>query len=206
LFGCGLPQIAWKTFCINGLFQNRRGKLHRRGQVTPQARAVDIEARMRSPSEIAEKFSTIDVHDDTIEAIEVTPAVGHASCRVKLILYRHWQQKRRALEFIGCANVNIMADTTVLLNNAPNNTCGVEAFASVGGIVKIMRSQKKEWNVTYQKRIDPLPIKIASAAKYVLFRLRLFGGNLEIIAKSFRVTRLTLHSKRTRQKAARPSF
>ena len=157
---------------------------------------------MQTPTKIAAKFSAIDAHDDTIESIEVTPAIGRKSCRVKLTLYRHWEKKHRSLEFIGCANISMMADTTVILNNAPSNTCCLEASAAVGDIVKIMRSQRKAWNVTYQKSIDPLPIKIASAKNFVLFRVRLFGGNLEIVAKSFKFSRLTLNPSERRSGAA----
>lgn len=144
---------------------------------------------MRTPSKIAADFMAIDAHDDTIEAINIIPAFGRTSCKVELMLYRHWENKRRLLQFTGSANVGVTADTTVLLDNAPNNTCGLEATASIEDIMKIMRSQKKAWNVTYQKLIDPLPAKLSSASNYVLFRVRFFGGILEVVAKSFKITR-----------------
>lgn len=155
---------------------------------------------MQTPTEIANSFSSIDVHDDTIEAVNVIPAAGRASCKIGITFYRHWENKRRLLQFTGCANISFRADATVLLDNAPNNTCGLEASASVDEIMKFMRSHKKDWNVTYQKSIDPLSTKLASATSYVLFRVRVFGGILEVLAKSFKITRLTLRS--TRQKRA----
>ena len=143
---------------------------------------------MRTPSKIAADFMAIDAHDDTIEAINVIPAFGRISCKIELTLYRHWENKRRLLQFVGCTNVSVTADTKVLLDNAPNNTCGLEATASIEDIMKIMRSHKKAWNVTYDKTIDPLPTKLSSASNYVLFRVRLFGGILEVVAKSFKIT------------------
>lgn len=160
---------------------------------------------MHTPTETADSFSSIDAHDDTIEAINVIPASGRSSCKVAITLYRHWENKRRLLQFTGCANISFRADATVLLGNAPNNTCGLEATASVDEIMKLMRSQKKDWNVTYQKSIDPLPAKLATATSYVLFRVRIFGGILEVVAKSFKVTRLTLRSSGTAQKRRSPS-
>lgn len=149
---------------------------------------------MRTPTEIADSFSEIDAHDDTIEALNIVPAAGRSSCKIILTLYRHWENKRRLLEFTGCANVSFTADTTVLFDNAPNSTCGLEATTSVDEIVKLMRSQKKDWNVAYEESIDPLPAKLAAAASYVLFRVRLFGGILEVVARSYKVTRPRLHA------------
>ena len=153
---------------------------------------------MHTPNDIAAEFSDIDVHDDTIEAMNVIPAVGRKSCKVALTLFRHWENKRRLLQFTDCINICFNVDATVLHGNAPNNTCSVEATASVDDITKIMRSQKKQWNVTYQKSIDPLPAKLAAASRYALFRVRFFGGILEVVARSYKVTRLTLHSRGTR--------
>ena len=153
---------------------------------------------MHTPAEIADSFSSIGAHDDTIEAINVIPAAGRASCKVSITLYRHWENKRRLLQFTGCTNINLKADATVLLGNAPNNTCGLEATASVDEIMKLIRSQKKDWNITYQENIDPLPAKLAMAKNYVLFRVRVFGGILEVVAKSFKFTRLSLRSSETR--------
>jgi hypothetical protein len=158
---------------------------------------------MKTPTKIADSFSEIDVHDDTVESFKIIPAVGRASCKVTLVLNRHWENKQRMLQFTGCANISFRADTTVLFNNAPNNTCGLEATASIDEIMKIMRSQKKEWNVTYQKSIDPLPPKLAAAKIYVLFRVRLFGGVLEVVAKSFKLTRLTRRSSSRATRAGR---
>jgi hypothetical protein len=145
---------------------------------------------MRTPTEIADSFSEIDAHDDTIEAVNIVPAAGRSSCKVVLTLFRHWENKRRLLQFTGCANVSFRADTTVLFDNAPNNTRSLEATTSVDEIVKLMRSQKKDWNVGYEKCIDPLPAKLAAATSYVLFRVRLFGGILEVIAKSYKISGL----------------
>ena len=152
---------------------------------------------MRSPVAIAKKFASIDAHDDTIEAIEVIPAAVRSPCRVKIVLNRHWKQQRRSLELIGCVNIAFAVDATMLFDNRPSNTCVLEASAAVGDIAKLMRSQRRAWNLTYEGGMNPLQPKIDAASKYVLFRIRLFGGNLEVVAKSFKFSRLTLRPNAT---------
>jgi hypothetical protein len=53
-----------------------------------------------------------------------------------------------------------------------------------------MRKHKRAWNVSYDKSIDPLSAKVASLPALVLFRLRIFGGTLEVIARSFSIRRV----------------
>jgi hypothetical protein len=126
---------------------------------------------LRSPAQIAAEFSTIDAHDDTVESLAIIPAPNRrTSCKVELTLFRHWGKKHRLLRFTGCTNISLVADT------------------------KIMRRQKSSWNVSYQKSIDPLPPKLAAADKYTLFRVRFFGGVLEVIAKSYKLTHLSRRS------------
>ncbi len=57
-----------------------------------------------------------------------------------------------------------------------------------------MKRQKRHWNVSYERSIDPLPKKLLDAEKYVLFRVRVFGGTLNIVARSFSNKRLTAPS------------
>lgn len=94
------------------------------------------------------------------------------------------------LQFTDCANITIKIDGTVLQDNAPNNTYWLDAFSEVEKIRKVMRGQKREWHVAYQKSIDPLPTKLKIAEKYTWFRVMLFGGNIDIIATNYKITRI----------------
>ena len=150
---------------------------------------------MLTPAQIAAKFEAIDAHDDTVEGFSFHPPTkrsGKAS--VTLTLFRHWENKRRLVTFTGCTNIETIVDTDVLKDNAPNNTCSFEARADVAEIEGVMRRQKKSWNVSYEKSIDPLPRKLTNTSNLVLFRVRLFGGSLVVVAKSFAIKRLTLPS------------
>lgn len=97
--------------------------------------------------------------------------------------------------FNGCANIETVIDTDVLNDNAPNNTCSFEASANAAEIEAAMRRQKKSWNVSYEKNIDPLPKKLLDSSKLVRFRVRLFGGSLIVVAKSFTIKRVTSPSR-----------
>ncbi len=146
---------------------------------------------MPTPSQIAEKFRTIDAHDDTVEGFVLHPAEKRgAKSRVEVTLFRHWQGTRRVLTFTDCRNVNLVVDGDVLRGNAPNNTAVLEASADVAEMETIMRRHRRSWNVTYEKSIDPMPAKLASAGNNVLFRVRLFGGVLVVVARTFTIKRL----------------
>ena len=152
---------------------------------------------LRSPARLAAEFSATDAHDDTVESVVIIPAPNRStSCKVEVTLFRHWEKRRRLLRFSGCTNINLVVDTKVLSGNAPNNTACLEASAAIEEITKIMRRQKSSWNVRYQKSIDPLPPKLATADKYTVFRVRFFGGLLEVIAKSYKLTHLRRRSAR----------
>lgn len=151
---------------------------------------------MLSPAQIAAKFETIDAHDDTIEGVSFyPPAKRSGKANVTITLFRHWENTRRLVTFTGCTNIETIVDTDVLKDNAPNNTCSFEARADAAEIEAVMRRQKKFWNVSYEKCIDPLPMKLTNTSKLVLFRVRLFGGSLVVVAKSFAIKRLPLPEK-----------
>jgi hypothetical protein len=141
--------------------------------------------------QLVEKFECLDVHDDTVEEIRFLPSAKRKrSATVEVSLYRHWEGKRRILRFLGCANYEILLDADTLHDNAPNNTCSVEASISDEEIASRMRRHKRVWNVSYDKSIDPMHAKEAALPDLVLFRLRMFGGTLEVIAQSFSIRRV----------------
>ncbi len=141
---------------------------------------------MPSPADIAAKFRSLDVHDDTVEGVTVCPGAKRGGKTVvTLTLFRHWEGTRRLLTLSGCANVAFDLDADVLRDNAPNNTSSLDATADIDKLQALMRTQRKSWNVSYEPTIDPLPLKLTNASKLVLFKVRLFGGNLRVAARSF---------------------
>jgi len=146
---------------------------------------------MRAAAETAAKFAAIDAHDDTVEGFVILPPTGRRKqATVEVRLLRHWQDKRRVIRFSNCANIAVAMDIDVLADNWPINAHSLTATADLTEITALMRWQKRSWHVRYEKSIDPLPAKLSAARSYVLFRVRLFGGLLEIVAKSFSIKRL----------------
>ena len=146
---------------------------------------------MLTPAQIAEKFQALDIHDDTVESFRFVPAGKRGTnATLEVTLYRHWKNTRRLLIFRNCANFQVALDADVLQDNAPNNTCDAKASTAASEILGLMRQQKRSWNVSYQKSIDPLQRKLDSAERYVLFRVGVFGGVLQIIARTFSTRRI----------------
>ena len=143
---------------------------------------------MKSPVLIAEKFNAIDAHDDTLESFLVNPARGRRrKASVEVTLFRHWENKRRAITFIDTANVELVVDATVLYDNCPSNTAGLSATTDMKELESVIRRHKKTWNVRYDKSLDPTPAKFLSISNLVLFKVRLFGGTALILARSFNI-------------------
>jgi len=148
-----------------------------------------------SLSHIASRFGKLDVHDDVVESVEVIPAKRRGlGCTVQVTLFRPWLRKRRLLRFTNCANVGITIDATVLVDNLFGNTSRAEASTKVSEIRAVMRRHNPFVNVTYERTIDPFPPKLAAAGTFAVFRLYLFGGTLELVAKSFSCRQLTIRS------------
>jgi len=102
-------------------------------------------------------------------------------CKVVITLYRHWENKRVRFNSRVAANINFRRMQQFFLTMHRNNTCSLEATASVDEIMKFMRSQKKDWNVTIQKNIDPLPSQIGTAGKFCPFRVRIFVASWKLL-------------------------
>jgi hypothetical protein len=143
-----------------------------------------------TPDLRAERFSSLDIHDDTVEAVELIPGCTRRdSGKLQVTLFRRWENKRRLLTFHDCENIQMNVDATVLARNGPSNTCDAWASADPEAIASLMNSQRRFWNVKYQKSIDPKAAKVSRASKLVLFRVRMFGGTLNIVARTFTVRR-----------------
>jgi|SRR6185295_8876405 len=152
---------------------------------------------MRTPQQIALRFTQIDAHDDTVEALAILPALTRGGqATVEITLFRPGIARRRMLRFSGCANIGVAMDMDVLSDNAPMNTHLLEATINSVEIESLIRRHKRSWNVSYPTSLDPLPAKVAALSRYVLFHVRLFGGVVEVLGKSFTVKHLAseLHS------------
>ena len=144
---------------------------------------------MKSREEIIERFNSYNFHDDTIHAIKIFPATPPRKLsKVEVETSKYYTKKKRFLTLKGCANISLQADFDVLLNNAPPNVEYVQAYGCGITIKEFVERQREIWNVDYTPPIEePIKEKIKSIDKYVLFRIRLFGGILEVVARDFAV-------------------
>ncbi len=143
---------------------------------------------MHTPKAIAERFSELDFHDDTFVSLTVLPAqkrgdVTGSVIELRLALYR--SQKKRLVQFIGCANLRAGLDFDVLANNFPPNTSFVGSHVDGQLMRKLMQTQKRDWDVEYESMRSPLDDKLEVMAELVCFRVQFFGGAVEIIAREF---------------------
>jgi hypothetical protein len=162
------------------------------GRKSPVTFTLDL-MTIATPDSRAERFSSLDVHDDTVEAVELVPGrARRESGKLRVTLFRHWENKRRILTFHDCENIQMNVDSKVLADNGPNSTCDAWASADPEAIASLMRSQRRFWNVKYQRSIDPMAAKLSRATDLVLFRVRMFGGTLNVVARTFTVRRASM--------------
>lgn len=146
---------------------------------------------MRSPEAVAKAFKQFYVHDDTFVAIRVLPAQRRGKMGASVVeieLLKCGEHTRRIVRFTGCRNLRIAIDFDVLAKNLPQNTAGVGADRNRKRMRDFMRSQKKDWNVEYT-RTSPSPLvrKLNEIGRLGWFRIQLFGGAVDVIARDYTV-------------------
>ena len=146
---------------------------------------------MSSPETIAASFRELDFHDDTFIDIRVVPSQLRgetAQSLVEIQLLHHSEKKLRYIRFSGCANLRVAMDFDVLAHNLPPNTSRVEANTNLNQMRDLIRSQKKDWDVTYAPGVEsPVTMKLAATEGLVAFRVQFFGGVVDVIARNYQV-------------------
>src|SRR5262245_39736217 len=136
------------------------------------------------PSEtIAKSFRELDFHDDTFIDLRVMPSQqpGEGAQSLVEIELLHHSETKRHIRFIGCANLRVAMDFDVLAQNLSPNTSRVEAHTNLNQMRDLVRSQKKDWDITYAPGVEsPLTTKLAAMDDLVAFRVQFFGGVVEV--------------------------
>ena len=79
-------------------------------------------------------------------------------------------------------------DFDVLAQNLPPNTSRVEAHTNLNQMRDLVRSQKKDWDVTYAPGVEsPINGKLDAMNDFVAFRVQFFGGVVDVIARDYLV-------------------
>jgi hypothetical protein len=146
---------------------------------------------MPSPETIAKSFRELDFHDDTFIDLRVLPsqpAEEAAQSIVEIHLLHYSEQKLRYIRFSGCTNLRVAMDFDVLAHNLPTNTSRVEAHTNLNQMRDLIRSQKKDWDVTYAPGVEsPITRKLDAMEGLVAFRVQFFGGVVDVIARNYQV-------------------
>lgn len=144
-----------------------------------------------SAEQIAESFHSLDFHDDTFVDFRVSPPTSRGDASHSVVEIRLRESSKRAirvLRFSGCSNLKVSFEFDVLAHNLPPNTSAVDAHMNLNRIRDLMETQKGDWGVDYgPNALSPMDAKLAAPANLVSFRVQLFGGAIEVVARSFEV-------------------
>ena len=151
---------------------------------------------MGSREAVIERFERECLHDDTVLSVRIVPARSHRGhAAVEVDLAESGTGRLRRLTFSRVANVRLGADLDVLRDNLPWNLNRLSASADDEAICELIASQADLLNIEYLD-CDEEPIeqadrraKLDDPSSWVLFRIALFGGTLELVATGFKLTR-----------------
>lgn len=137
----------------------------------------------------ATALAELDFHDDSLVFVNIYPAAKRdAGSRVDFGFADYSTKKPKSLSFRGCANLRCILDFDVLANNWFAQTEGVDCIDDTNRMTRFVRVQAAHWHVRYMppmRKDQPVRRKIASIRNYRLFRVRLFGGTFEVLAKNY---------------------
>jgi hypothetical protein len=146
---------------------------------------------MQTPKEIADSFRVLDFHDDTFAGMKVLPAQSRDDTTgsvVEIELLERSDKKPRVLRFIGCVNLRVAMDFDILADNFPINTSQVDADTNPNRMKNLMESQKRDWTISYASGMTTVFMrKLELLEEFVFFRVQLFGGAIEIVAREYQV-------------------
>ncbi len=143
---------------------------------------------MASP---VKKFQKINLHDATIEDIEITPPTEINGKKAEItLLFQTEREVFASLRFADCKNIQFLADFDLLRDNAGfGNTSHLAATRKPMQLIKLINKIEKASNIEYDEAMkSPVDKKLEKLGKYTCFEVYFFGGVLRVIAKKFKYT------------------
>jgi hypothetical protein len=138
---------------------------------------------------VVARFNKLDLHDDNLLSVKVSPARAKSkTTTIDFDLQDDATGAKKVLSFSGCANLRFLMDFDVLANNWFAQTDGAVCQADASRMKKFVRAQQPHWHVRYMPPIPkdmPIRKKLSGIRGYRLFRIRFFGGSVELLAKTF---------------------
>jgi hypothetical protein len=147
--------------------------------------------RKASTPVVAKRFNRLDFHDDTLKLFTLHPPMtGRNLTTIDLEFKDDATGETKLLTFRGCANLRFSMDFDVLAANWFADTQGSAADTNTEKMRKFITTQEPHWRTTYmpsQPRDRPIRKKLSSLQQYTLFKVKFFGGTVEILAKGYKL-------------------
>lgn len=145
----------------------------------------------RASGRTAPKF-----HDNDVRSIKVVPAQKKDEpSSVEIVFHDREEKIERILKLKECANLrfsidfDILSDNTSSAKNSAGQTSNVEIKDCNDCIERLMTQGMADWNVQYPAGKDaPASFKFWRLHEFVLVKVLLHGGTLEVVARDFEIT------------------
>jgi hypothetical protein len=133
----------------------------------------------------------IDFHDFTFNGIEIRTGQEFDQRRLIIKIGQHWTKRNIELHYEDCVNIDLNLDIEILQDNYPCNIECLEQEYDFNEQLKLLKRQRKLWNVSYGRGKNPVLHKNSENPRILFFRLRIFGGTLIILASGYKVVELS---------------
>jgi len=135
-------------------------------------------------------------HDNDIRSIKILPLrKKNDPSTIEFIFFDPDERVERLLRVKQCANLRFSMDFDILADNTsgPTNSHGQTSNVEVSGckdcIERALKQGMADWNVEYQPqaRDTPATYRMYQLQKFILVKVWLCGGTLEIVARDFEI-------------------
>jgi hypothetical protein len=158
---------------------------------TKIARFEKYNFERRASGRSAPKF-----HDNDVRSIAIIPAQRKGRPSIVEILFHDREENiERMLRLAPCVNLRFSIDFDVLSANTSSaktsagQTSNVEIGESEASIERLIREGRANCNTDYPSPTEtPGSSKFSQLHKFVLVKVILHGGTLEIVARDFSIT------------------
>ena len=155
------------------------------------AKFQEYNFKSRSSNRQAPQF-----HDNDLKSVKILlPEQKQKPGIVEFIVIDRWESIERVLILKGCANLQSSIDFDILADNtsSPKSSAGVTSNIEMSdcsdSIKRLVEQAQSEWNVEYPpNKHTPATYKLSQRNEFIVVRIILHGGTLEILARDFEVS------------------
>lgn len=141
---------------------------------------------------VLERFNNLNLHDQDFLSCKINPPRTGKNATSICFEFQDSMSKVSVLTFRDCANIRYVMDFDVLASNWFAQTKQVKANCDAKKMKKFIESQMRHWHVRYMPPSsvhEPVKRKLRTIKRYTLFKIYFFGGVVEILARSFVISK-----------------